>query len=187
MPTMPKVLTTEVEVSKDPFKRELEDIAKWAGLRLHDAHRAVLTFLGSTGGYLQRILAEDPVGALWVFILVGIGVVASLFAMATKSEFHIYTGWVLVAVGSLGAISAGFFKDFGVPNELAEGLLVLIVFGGGLPCCAACNEVSRGTASRTTHHCRDCDLDWSLRRREDLSFSSRPPRGAPNSSVANGD
>ena len=130
MPKMPKLQKVKVDPKDDPFdESSLDKMSIWAGLGF-TALSAILTFLGSTGGYLQRILAEDPRGALWVFVLIGTGVVASLFAGAAKSDFHIPSVYVAGAVGLLAVITAAFVRDLDDSDGTADRLLFGLVIAG---------------------------------------------------------
>ncbi|KAA1400187.1 hypothetical protein [Aeromicrobium ginsengisoli] len=116
-----------MEETDDPFDPEsLDGLATWTGIGFTTLS-GVLTFIGTKDGYLQRILAENATASMWVFVLVGLGVVASLFAMATKTTVHVYAAWVIAAALALATISARLFDDFGETTITGKMLLVCVV------------------------------------------------------------
>lgn len=78
----------------------LVGLTKWASAGFV-ALSGIVTFFGLQTGALDRIVSEDPSAVLGVFILIGLGVVASLFARATNPKVAVLTGWVIALLALL--------------------------------------------------------------------------------------
>ena len=76
---------------------KLGDVARWAAAGF-TALVAILTFFGIKEAVLDQLLRSAPTAALFVFLLVGLGVVSSLFAPALVATKRVYGTWIVVAV-----------------------------------------------------------------------------------------
>jgi len=95
-----KATGTETENSGVFELEHLVGLTKWASAGFV-ALSGIVTFFGLQTGALDRIVAEDPSAVLGVFVLVGLGVVASLFARATNPKVAVLTGWVFALLALL--------------------------------------------------------------------------------------
>ena len=68
---------------------------------------AVLTFFGIQGGALDRILGQSPYAILWIFALIGAGVLAAILAVAIDSDPdpRVSVPWFIVVLGVAAAIT----------------------------------------------------------------------------------
>jgi hypothetical protein len=82
----------------------LNDVAKWSAAGF-TALAAILTFFGIKEGVLDRLLRADPTAALFVFILVGLGVLSGIIAPAFETTKRIYVFFVVFAVTTLAVLT----------------------------------------------------------------------------------
>jgi hypothetical protein len=97
----------------------------WAAVGF-TALAAVLTFFGIKDGLLDRLLRSDPTGALWIFILVGIGVVCALFAPAVQKRATVHATPVLLVLLALGGLTLYFLRNI-TGEDRREGTNVVAV------------------------------------------------------------
>ncbi len=80
---------------------KLEGAAKWAA-GAFGLLSALLGFFGVKEGVLDRLLRGYAPRVVYVFVLLGIGVVAALLGPAFRAERQVPVWWVCVAVDALG-------------------------------------------------------------------------------------
>lgn len=91
---------------------KLDAVAKWlAGAFV--LLSTVLTFIGIKEGQLDRVLRNEPRGALFVFVLVGLAVVGGVVAPAVGPEKRIRLGLVVLALGVPLVVAGPFLPDLG--------------------------------------------------------------------------
>ena len=107
-------------------------IAKWVagGFILASG---VLTFIGAEGGELDRIMRDNPVQAVAVFVLIGVAVAGGVVAPAVSDLVRVPLGVVVVVVGIAVAIGILWLhpgRTLAVGNAsliaVAIGMLLLI-------------------------------------------------------------
>ncbi len=122
----PRTLVTDAPTTRGPFDpTKLGKAAKWSSAGFV-ALTSVLTFLGIKDGMLTRILTDEPTASLWALILVGGGVVLSLFAVAVKDRTHLYVAWLILGILAMSVCSAALLKNI---NETAvTGWMLVLAF-----------------------------------------------------------
>lgn len=100
----------------------LGSAAKWASTGFATL-TALLTFFGIKDGMLTRILAEEPTASLWALILVGAGVVLSLFGIAVRKDVYLYSAWIFGGIIVMSACSAVLLKDVD-EADITDAMLV---------------------------------------------------------------
>ena len=83
---------------------KLADAAAW-GAKGFTLLAAVLTFFGIKDGFLDRVLRADTTAAMWVFVMVGLGLLCALFAAAFTATYRLSGFWLLLAVGLLASLT----------------------------------------------------------------------------------
>jgi hypothetical protein len=88
----------------------LEDPTKWAA-RGFTALTAVLLFFGIKDGVLDQALRLNPRAALWVFLLLGVGALAALFAPSINKAREMRWWALIVALGLVFVVTALCLPD----------------------------------------------------------------------------
>jgi hypothetical protein len=108
---------------------KLISVATWSA-RGFTLLAAILTFFGITEGVLDHVLRSDPTAALWIFCLLGVGVVCSILAPAIKATKQLPTTFLLWAVASLGSLSLLLLPKVAGEQGPRLTLLSFLLIGG---------------------------------------------------------
>jgi hypothetical protein len=88
----------------------LNEVAKWS-IATFSLVGGIATFFGIREGALDRLLRADPKAALWIFVLVGLGVICGLLAPAFAEGGRVFLSWVPLVIAALGFVSWLLFPD----------------------------------------------------------------------------
>ncbi|MFS8097126.1 hypothetical protein LFM09_08285 [Lentzea alba] len=99
---------------------------------------AILAFFGIKDGTLDRIIQAEPAQGLYVFCLIGLGLLCGILAAflpeKTKEDTvrPMKAFWLVVAIGVLGFFTLWILTDLGVKDARAaiQDLVVALVVGG---------------------------------------------------------
>ena len=129
---MPRQLLAAQPVTVDPFDpSKLDGITKFCAAGF-TAAAALLTFFGIKDGYLDRVLSENAQAALWVFLLIGLGVVASLLAAAVSKDYQVASSLVVLVIVLLGTLQRYMLPHLSSHNTLPTALLWGLVVAGAI-------------------------------------------------------
>lgn len=106
---------------------KLPDVAKWASAGF-TLLTAILTFFSVKEGVLDRLLRADPTAALWVFILVGLGVVCGVLAPAFAATTRLRTTPIVLLVLVIAAFTWRLLDDLQEEGQilLTRSMTVLV-------------------------------------------------------------
>jgi hypothetical protein len=129
-PAQPRTLKSAIFDEHASFEfldeTKIDDAAKWAagGFMLL---AGLLGFLGIKEGVLDRLLRDNPDRALFIFLLVGIGVVLSLLAPAFRADQFVNVPAICAVIAVLGGIAVTLGWD-----ERSTGRMIISIVGFAL-------------------------------------------------------